>query len=216
MKPRMIAALVTAPFLMLTALAGAAGAWAADAPRTLTYDILMDGSSIGKEEVRIEPQGAETRVTVTASTRVKVLFLSFTYDHERQELWRDGRLESMQGKTNDDGSPHTVTFARLADGIAYTTDGKEAKHPADTLPLTLWTPAVLKSPLLLSVIDGEQFKVTVETVGKEPLDTPRGKVEAQHWRIRGGVDRDLWFAADGTLLLTTFKRRGYDISYVLK
>ena len=41
-------------------------------------------------------------------------------------------------------------------------------------------------------------------------------MEAAHHRIEGDVERDLWYAADGTLLKTRFKRSGYDITYVLK
>lgn len=188
----------------------------AETARTLTYDIRMDGDLIGTEEVRIESQGETTRVTVKASTRVRLLFLTFTYDHERTEVWRAGRLESMQARTDDDGTPHTASFGRAGDGITVTVDGKPATHPADTLPLTLWTPAVVKAPLVLSVIDGEPFSVNAQNGGNTTLDTPSGPVKARQWRLRGGVERDLWYAEDGTLLKTAFKRKGYDVTYVLR
>lgn len=208
-----------APATITSAIAAAvllasAPVWAA--PRVQTYAILKDGEPIGTEEVRIEPQGDATRVTVAATTRVKMLFLNFTYDHAREELWRGGRLESMTAKTNDDGTPHTLALARKGAGYALTVDGKTGEEPADALPLTLWTPDVLKHTRLLSVIDGKPYAVRVDTLGSETVQAGGKAVPAQHARISGDVERDLWFAADGTLLKTQFKRSGYDIVYLLK
>lgn len=185
-------------------------------PKVHTYTILMDGSPIGKEQVRVQPQGDTVKVDVTASTRVKVLFLNFRYDHERQEVWRGGKLESMQARTDDDGKPHTIDMARKGEGWALTVDGKASSAAAGALPLTLWTPEVLKRPTLLSVIDAQPYTVTSQAVGTETVDLGTRKVEAQHHRITGGVDRDLWYAADGTLLKAQFKRSGYDVVYLLK
>lgn len=66
-------------------LLSAAAAQAAE-PRTLTYRILMGDDPVGSETVRLEPQGEVTKVAVTASTRVKVLFINFRYDHKREEV----------------------------------------------------------------------------------------------------------------------------------
>ena len=196
----------------------AATAMAAEAaePRTLTYQILMGDDPIGTETVKLEPQGDATKVAVNATTRVKVLFINFRYDHQREELWKGATLESMRAKTDDDGTPHTIDMARRGAGYALTVDGKTGEVPANALPLTLWTPEVLKRPTLLSVIDGKPYSVRVENLGTETLDIGGRAVKAQHHRIAGDVERDLWFDADGTLLKTRFKRSGYDVTYILK
>lgn len=206
------AALVAAS--LLTGLTGTAAAQGT--ARTLTYQILMGEDPIGSEQVTIDPQGDRTRVTVTATTRVKVLFINFRYDHKREELWKGGILESMTATTDDDGTPHRIEMAREAGGYRLTVDGKTQQAPAGTLPLTLWTPQVLKHTQLLSVIDGAPYKVTARKVGAESVEAGGKAQEAAHHRIEGDVERDLWFAADGTLLKTRFKRSGYDITYVLK
>ncbi|MFP5512639.1 MAG: DUF6134 family protein [Alphaproteobacteria bacterium] len=206
------AALVAA--LLLTSLPGSASAQAT--ARTLTYQILMGEDPIGSEQVKIEPQGDRTKVTVTATTRVKVLFINFRYDHKREELWKGGVLESMTATTDDDGTPHKIEMARDASGYRLTVDGKVQQAQAGTLPLTLWTPQVLKHTQLLSVIDGAPYNVAARKVGAESVEAGGKAVEGAHHRIEGDVERDLWFAADGTLLKTRFKRSGYDITYVLK
>ncbi|WP_372396807.1 DUF6134 family protein [Azospirillum sp. HJ39] len=202
------------PAVLLTVPCGPAAAQGG--ARTLTYRILMGEDPIGTEQVTVEPQGDRSKVTVTATTRVKVLFINFRYDHKREELWKGGMLESMIASTDDDGTPHKIDMAREAGGYRLTVDGKTQLVPAATLPLTLWTPEVLKYGQLLSVIDGAPYKVTAHKVGTETVEAGGKPVEAAHHRIDGDVERDLWFAADGTLLKTRFKRSGYDITYVLK
>ena len=211
-KPLM-AALVTGA--LLTGPAAAAAAQGAGG-RTLSYQILMGEDPIGSEQVRIEPQGDRTKVTVTATTRVKVLFINFRYDHKREELWTGGVLDSMTATTDDDGTPHKIEMMREDGGYRLTVDGKAQKASAGALPLTLWTPDVLKHRELLSVIDAAPYKVAARKVGTETIEAGGKAQEAAHHRIEGDVERDLWYAADGTLLKTRFKRSGYDITYVLK
>lgn len=191
-----------------------ATAHAAD-PRTLTYRILMDDDPVGTETVRLEHQGEVTKVAVTATTRVKVLFLNFRYDHKREEVWKGRTLESMSARTDDDGTPHAVAMVRRGSGYAVTADGKAGEAGGDALPLTLWTPEVLTRPTLLSVIDGKPYAVRTDLVGNETLSIGGRAVPAQHHRISGDVERDLWFDAQGTLLKTRFKRSGYDVTYIL-
>ncbi|MCG5239694.1 DUF6134 family protein [Azospirillum doebereinerae] len=197
-------------------LAPLSTAMAAGTARTLTYQILMGEDPIGTETVTVEPQGDRTKVTVAATTRVKVLFINFRYDHKREETWKGATLESMRATTDDDGTPHSLDLLRKGNGLTLTADGKASELPGDALPLTLWTPEVLKRPNLISVIDGAPYKVSARAVGTETVEAGGRKTEAKHHRIEGDVERDLWFDAEGTLLKTRFKRSGYDITYVLK
>eukprot|EP01012_Entosiphon_sulcatum_P017464 TRINITY_DN22238_c0_g1_i1.p2 TRINITY_DN22238_c0_g1~~TRINITY_DN22238_c0_g1_i1.p2 ORF type:complete len:211 (+),score=54.50 TRINITY_DN22238_c0_g1_i1:364-996(+) len=208
-------AVISAAALAVAVLTPFGGAEAAG-PRTLTYQILMGDDPIGTEEVKVEPQGDRTRVTVTASTRVKVLFINFRYDHQREEIWTGSTLDSVRAKTDDDGTPHTLEMSRKGQGYALTVDGKSSEVPGNALPLTLWTQEVLKRPLLLSVIDGARYNVATEAAGNESVEAGGRKQEAKRHRISGDVERELWYGADGTLLKTRFKRSGYDITYVLK
>ena len=201
---------------LAAALVLAAASAEAAGPRTLTYQILMGDDPVGTETVRLEPQGDTLKVSVNATTRVKVLFLNFRYDHQREEVWKGGTLDSVRARTDDDGTPHALEMTRRGAGYAVTVDGKTGEAPANALPLTLWTPEVLKRPVLLSVIDGKPNTVHATDLGPASLDIAGRRVEARHHRINGDVERDLWYAADGTLLKTTFKKSGYDVTYILK
>lgn len=184
--------------------------------RTLDYAILKDGESIGGEKVDITRDGDTVTVDVAASTRVKLLMLNFSYDHKRREVWRGGALESLSADTNDDGTRHKVEMVRAGTGYRLTVDGQTSDLPADALPLALWTADVVKSALLIGVSDGQRYKAAAKALGDETIDVGGRTVKAKRWRISGDIERDLWFAEDGSAAQIAFKRRGYDIVYRLK
>ena len=188
MTMRTKCATLSAALMAATLLTGLPGsATAQGTARTLTYQILMGEDPIGNEQVRIEPQGDHTKVTVTATTRVKVLFINFRYDHKREEMWKGGVLESMTATTDDDGTPHKIDMARDAGGYRLTVDGKPQQAPAGALPLTLWTPDVLKHRELLSVIDAAPTRWLRARSGRS-----RWRPAARRWRPPTTASKAMW------------------------
>ncbi len=198
------------------ALAATVAVPAAAAEQTLVYDILKEGEPIGEETVVIARDGDRTSVAVTSRTDVKMLFLKFRYRHERLETWQGGQLIHLRADTDDDGTRHTLTANWRPDGVALTVDGVSRTASPDVLPLTLWTPEVLKRTTLLSVIDGEPWRVQAKDLGAAQVQAGGRQQEARQWRLEGDVSRDLWYAPDGTLLKIAFERRGFPIEYVLR
>jgi len=186
------------------------------ASRVLDYVILKEGEPIGWEKVEIAPEGERTLVSVQASTRVKLLLLNFTYDHSRHEVWHGPTLESAAAETNDDGTPHKLELGRSPAGWRLSVDGATSELPPEALPLSLWTAAVVKSPLLIGVIDGQRYHVSARLVGAETIEAAGRSFKTQHWRLEGEVERDLWYGEDGTAVQIAFKRRGFDILYRLR
>lgn len=197
------------------------------ATQTLRYQILMEGRPIGQEVVTIHQQGDEATVKVATQTDVSILFLSFHYDHQRSEEWRQGQLVRMSTHTNDDGTKTDTVAERLQSppvqdgqpragtaGWRMTVNGTVSERTMDSLPLTLWTSAVIRKDHLFSVIDAAPYAVQVAALGAEPLAIGSRTAEAQHYSMTGDVDRELWYDSDGHLLRTTFKRRGYPIEIV--
>ncbi len=202
------AAAVIAALLVVVALLPPT---AAEAAETVRFAIYKDGDSIG-EEVYTFDQGPDGQLTVdvTARTDVQVLFLKFRYRHQRTEVWRDGVLQSMTATTDDDGTPHSIALAREGNAWRVQADTIQREERGDVLPLTLWTPKVLETSRVLSVIDAEPWDVTVQNLGPVSL----GGQEATQWRMTGGVTRDLWYSPGGHLLQVQFERQGYKITYV--
>lgn len=181
----------------------------------LRYEIRMEGDPIGSEIVTLSDQGAQRTVTVTTATEAQVLFFTFHYDHQRTEQWDGGRMTAMTAHTDDDGTV-TDLVAQALDGVGWqvTVNGTTSERAEQSLPLTLWTSAVIHQDRLFSVIDAAPYAVQVAALGAEPLAIGSRTAEAQHYKMSGDVSRDLWFDSDGHLLRTTFTRKGYPIEIV--
>jgi hypothetical protein len=147
-------------------------------------------------------------------TRVKVLFLDFHYDHHREETWRAGHLERMVADTDDDGSIHHIDLIHNDASMILTLDGKVTEMPAEALPLSLWSKAILDRRILYGVSDAEPYHVAIQALGTVVLARNGREEKAEHYRIAGDVERELWYGEDGLLLKTSFRRRGYPIEIV--
>lgn len=199
----------------LAVLAALALAPAARAqPSELVYEIRKEGEPIGRETVRIERQGERARVEVVTSTRVKVLFLDFRYDHKRSEEWQGGRLVRMVSETDDDGAKHRVEAAAEGDAWTLTVNGESRTLSADHMPLSLWDRAVVGKRKLFGVTDAKPYAVEVAEQGAERVTIAGRELPAERFRMSGGIERDLWYGPDGLLLRTTFERKGYPIEMV--
>ncbi len=181
---------------------------------TLSYLVLKEGEPIGHETVTVTRDGQSTRVHVATETRVKVLFLDFHFTHQRDETWTGTRLQRLVSDTDDDGEIHHLEGRADDRSMKLEVDGKPRELPADSLPLTLWTKAILDCRLLYSVIDATPYPVTITDLGPDRLILAGRQVATEHYRIAGGVARELWYGADGQLLKTAFERRGYPIEVV--
>ncbi|MDR3436132.1 DUF6134 family protein [Telmatospirillum sp.] len=200
----------------LVAVAGLASGLSSGpaAAEPISYVILKEGQPIGHETVTIDRQGDLTTVQVQTETRVKVLFLDFHYHHQRVETWRAGRLESMVADTDDDGAIHHIEVSHPGQSVRLTVDGTTRETAGDALPLTLWGKAIIDHGNLYSIVDAEPYRVTIAALGKSTLALGGREMAAEHYRMTGDVDRDLWFGSDGLLLKVAFERRGYPIEIV--
>lgn len=180
----------------------------------LDYDIRKEGEPIGREHVRINHQDGIVTVEVQTRTRAKVLFLEFHYDHGRREEWRDGALVRMVADTDDDGTKSHLDATRSESGWSFAVNGQSSQRSGDLLPLTLWGRAVLDKKELFSVIDAKPYRVQVAAQGLESVMVDGRAVTAEHFRITGDVERDLWYGADGYLVRAAFQRSGYAIEMV--
>lgn len=197
---------------LTAAVATAQPAWAE--LTALDYDIRKEGEPIGREQVRINQQDGAATVEVQTRTRAKVLFMEFHYDHSRREEWRDGALVRMVADTDDDGTRSRLEVSRSPSGWTLAVNGQPSQRAGDLLPLTLWGRAVLDKRELFSVIDAKPYRVKVEPLGAETLSIGGRPVSAEHFRMTGDVERDLWYGADGYLVRATFQRAGYAIEMV--
>ena len=184
----------------------------------LEYDVLRDGDKIGEHRFAFKREGEALHVVIETDVRVKLAFVTlYRFLHHGTERWVGDRLVELSSTTDDDGTNHEMQVAARDGKLAVTADKKASVRPAETVPASLWHPAILKAPETLNTIDGSMMAIKAALVAEEPVKGPGGPVPAKHYAITGDLQRELWFDSHGTLLKVRFKGQdGSDIQYVLK
>ncbi|TCS63389.1 hypothetical protein EDD55_10310 [Varunaivibrio sulfuroxidans] len=189
---------------------------------TLDYTVLRNGAPIGSHVIDISgPDGGQT-VKITTKIRVKVVFLTvYHFTHVAEERWRDGRLIALTSNTNDDGVNKSLSAHATPQDIAEhaTVKGKEIAYgvPLDTLPASLWREDIVRRTQLINTLDGHVMHIRVTDLGADRLSVRHHDVAAHHYRLKGDLERDLWYDGAQTLVKVRFKGSdGSDIVYALR
>ncbi len=184
-------------------LAGSADAVTVPSSGVLAFDVMRKGTDIGDHRYVFREEGDALSVQVETDVPVKLPLIGvtvFRFEHDSQEIWRDGKLSALKSKTNDDGEAHQVDLAR-----------------AEGFPASLWNDAILEQTMLLNTVDGRSMATSVVNLGPETVRTGGKEVPAHHYRLSGGLERDLWYDASGMLVKVAFTADdGSHIEYTLK
>ncbi|CAM3377004.1 DUF6134 domain-containing protein [Paracoccus nototheniae] len=198
-----ILSLVTA--LALTALAPAAiAAPGASVPASgrLAFDVIRKDRDIGDYVVTFRGAGDDLTVDIATDVRVKVPVIgvsAYRFAQTSTETWRGGQLAGLTSRTDDNGTAHDIRVGATS-----------------LIPASLWNADLVRARAVLNTIDGSTDAITVSNLGMDSVATGQGPVEATHYALRGGLDRDLWYAG-ATLVHVRFAAEdGSQIDYVLK
>ena len=182
------------------------------------FDILRKGKPIGVHAVTITEDGdqviAETEIRMT----VKFGFLTvFRYAHDSREVWRDGVLERLDSKTNDNGLERAVSVRREVDQyrvIGTKFDGYASMNAA---PSSYWNKeAMLNCEVLINTQTGELIEVETDSLGEAPALLASGGTKlAESYQLRGTVDLDLWYDED-SWVGARFTVRGEELVYAYR
>jgi hypothetical protein len=204
---------------IIAALACAASAARAAPPATgrLDFAVIRGDEQIGRHEMLFRHEGDALSVDVRTRVAVKVLFVTaYRFEHDGQELWRDGRLVRLDTKTDDDGAKHELHAKADGAGLEVSADGRKETLDPGILPASLWNEGVVRAGKLLNTLDGRVMAVRVEDLGPETVSVHAKPVAARHYRISGELERDVWYDADSVLVQVRFHGKdGSEIVYQL-
>ena len=87
----------------------------------------------------------------------------------------------------------------------------------DIIPASLWNRMMLKRNETLTTISGNLKRFEVTYVGQEDVKIRGTMSPAQHFRLSGEFERDLWYDANDILVRVRFEASdGSTVAYVLK
>jgi hypothetical protein len=190
---------------VLFAVAALAGT-AQGAERPIFFDVWREGSLIGSHRIDFTRQGDDLRVDIAIELKVDFAYITvYRYEHRNRELWRGDRLLAMQSSTDDDGDRARVLLQARDGELAVEGTKFTGTMPGDLLPTTYWREDSVRAARLVSSQDGRIFEVTVTPLGEEDVLSEGRMVKARHYSMRGDLDLDLWYDADGQWVRLTFK-----------
>lgn len=211
--------------LMAAAVAGAGadagvgnanGTWDA---REWNFRVYLNDNPIGFHNFRLNPQENGYQLETEAKFKVKFLFVTaYRYQHENVEIWRDGCLERIEARTNDNGDQFRVIGQRDAGGFDLAaTAGPESLDAGCVRTFAYWDLAALQDMQLLNSQTGAYQPVDVALVGRESIDVAGERVAADRYSLNAeGLDLDLWYTPAGEwLALTSTVEKGRQLRYEL-
>lgn len=203
--PRKLA-LAVAAALGLAGAGSAVLAAAADsvpASGRLGFDVIRKGKDIGDYVLTFKRAGNALTVNVSTDVSVKVPVIgvsAYTFQQNSTEKWNGDRLRALASKTNDNGKPHDISVGA-----------------SSLIPASLWNADIVSSRQVLNTIDGSTDPISVRNLGNDTIATGHGNVQATHYAISGGLNRELWFDGSGRLVHVRFAAEdGSRIDYVLR
>ena len=179
----------------------------------LSFAIMRNGQQIGQHEMEIAREGASTTVDFRTQIEVKVMFIkAYSFSYTGREMWNGDTFVSFESRTNDNGKPHAVSASASADKTAITADGKTIDATANVIPASFWSLAFLNRTAFFHTETGLLLKIAIADLGNELIATRMGPKLARHFKLTGGLERDLWFDQNGTPL--RYQLKGSDNSLI--
>lgn len=197
------------------------------APRTLAaetevrkFNVSVDGKPSGQYTMTFTRDGGTLGIVSEAQVKVKVLGVTaYHYDFRGVEEWKDGRLQSLRSRSDDDGKKFDVTATAGEKGLAVKINGREKTVRGDVYLTTACCLPDAKRrdgdlPLMESD-NGQEIAGKIRQVGSGPMTVCGTSVNATRYRLTSGTVHDIWYDDAGRMVRQEWTEDGHKTVLVL-
>lgn len=182
------------------------------------FEVLRNGSPIGRHVAVVETRDGETVVQVAVDLAVTFgPFTLYRYRHRSTERWRDGRLTAIDAETDDDGT--RLWLRARAENGRIVLDGPEGRQegPADTIPSSYWNPGLRTAGAWIETHWGSLVPIKVTREPPVTVRLPDREVRAIPHRITSEkAEVTPLYTEEGEWVGLTFDLWGARFDYVPK
>ncbi len=168
------------------------------------FNVLLNGKNIGEHQFVVSSiDDGYLQVESNANMRVNFLFFeAFKYQHDATELWRDGCLESIKSKTNNNNDVLAVNGINSNQIFMVEAQKNSAMLEGCVRSFAYWDlEKILNSERLLNPQTGEYVDVDMVTGGAETIQVVDTMWNATKYSLTGEkLHIDLWYGPDGEWL----------------
>jgi Family of unknown function (DUF6134) len=201
--------------LVAALVAASVGTVRAEDAGEYTFTVLKDGAPVGQHRFEFDRNGE--RIEIKEATEIEVRFAMiplYTFEHQASETWENGRAVRIDSTTNDNGDELKITVRPDDQGYVRTVNGRVDRFDSSMQVLGFWDKDILNHHEFFSTVEDKILEVSFEFIGREQITVAGKGLDAEHYRMVGDEERDLWFDEDGHLAKIEFNRHGSDIAYV--
>ena len=168
-------------------------------PETTRYTIRRKGKRVGEHTVSFKQDANGLSVSVESNITVRVLKVPvYRFNYTANEYWQDGKLMSVQARTDRAGDVTRVKF--IPDSAS-----QSSNH---------WNPAVLDTDTVFNTITGNISNVSIDLIGSETLTSAAESIQTTQYRYSGDIQADVWYDENHRWVKLKFKGDdGSEITY---
>jgi hypothetical protein len=201
--------------VVVTTAALAAAPATVEADEVRTFAVTVDDKPGGAYTIStaVAADGTET-ITVAAAVKVKAIF-SYTYELNSVEVWKNGRLVSVESRSNDNGTKHTVSATQNDRGLTVTVNRASRKTSGDVITATgVRVPAAdkVRNAVMFDAEDGSETAVRVEPLGACKVTLNGQQIDGTRFKLTGkDVAAEWWFDKSGRVIRQEMKWDGHKV-----
>lgn len=183
----------------------------------LVFEVRRNGSPIGTHRLLFDRHGTDLQVRIDIDLEVRLAFFTlYSYRHCNVETWRDGVLQSFASETDDNGDRLAVRAERDGNVFLVTNADGHREVSGALLPTTYWHRDFMRQNRWIDTQTGRLVGADVTHLGTQSLSMTSGSFDAEHFRLRGDLDMDLWYSNDRWVGLSFKGPDGSTIDYRLE
>ncbi|MFB6347088.1 MAG: DUF6134 family protein [bacterium] len=180
----------------------------------IVFNVFMDGDKVGRDYYKFHYTGDTLVVERSVNLSVSYVYINFLdYEHNSTGYWRNGQLFKLDASTRRSDSIRRVKAERRGQEMTILEGDSPARTTDPVIPTSWWNPATTDASLLLDTQFGRFRNVNVTKVGEEQRRKANKTVEADHYRVSGDIELQLWYGPNQELVGIQFERKGYTFTY---
>ncbi len=173
---------------------------------TANYDIVRGGNVIGHHAVQFTRRGADLVVAITVEANLFALGIRvYHYEHTGREVWRDGRMVSMETHTKDDGDTKQVNATLDVARNVWSGTAGPTPITGPLMASSFWNSETVRQTRFLDDETGAVKPVQVTPAGQETLTVRGQPVTASKFAMVGTMSGTVWYDGSGCWVRALFK-----------
>ncbi|MEM7686615.1 MAG: DUF6134 family protein [Paracoccaceae bacterium] len=188
-------------------LSGVAATLAAPAFAAETADrefrIIRDGDDIGSHRLDAAVGANGFEIAITIRIAVKILGITaYRYEMDNREVWREGRIVSVDSRVNDDGTEDRCIINAREDVLSIEGSRFSGEAALDAVTTSYYAAPFLERRPWLSTQSGAPLELSINQDSRE-----------RWWNVRGELDTNLGYDDAGEWIACEFDAGGEPARY---